>query len=282
MSSPSDNASPDAFFSDQPDYNPLAHVNETLPGSVGGVVEAVKRAVVTALREGVSRTSMTIAGRRPYIDLEYPLKEVEYPGVWVRFSISRYARAGLDHEYAYQDPTTQQWTPIQVWSYNGKVTLEVVATKNKDRDQMSDALTTMLAYSRPPETWATQPNQDTRQYRDFITALNDNDYVSITPQLDVIESAGQGEDIGSPWSPTQWIYTDSYSFDVHGQTQVRFDNDGAYTLTNVQLNPTMATTVPDNEQPSPPILPPLGQGTGIGVTYRTEHGPAWNQRPSVG
>ena len=85
---------PDPFF--DPDAPPLVEsVNQVLPKSEGGLIEAVKRAVIGALRETLVGSSLRYEGRPVYVDLEYPLEPTQYPGIWVQFSPTKLQRAGI-------------------------------------------------------------------------------------------------------------------------------------------------------------------------------------------
>ena len=61
------------------------------------------------------------------------------------------------------------------------------------------------------------------------------------------------------------VYTDSWSFDLVGQTQIKFLHDGAYTLSRIDFAPTLA------DHPSDPMAPapsPIGRGDTL-PTWRT-------------
>jgi len=255
---------PDAFMDENPvDLN--LQVNGILPGSSGGPIEATKRAVVSALRDAIKRTDLRAAdGKEVYVDLEYPLLEEQYPGIWVQFSIDQWVPAGIGHEIMTQTTIDGKlvWTPIQAFTYMGKVILSIVAVTNLDRDRLSDAIMTMISFSRTPEVWVTQPQQDTKQFRTLIAALNENPYVSVTPNFASMASGGQGAELGVPWQPDRMAYTDSFSFELLGQSQVRFDHDGAYTLERIDIFPTAVDSVPPGVTPT---LPPVGQGANVVV-----------------
>ena len=90
---------PDPFANPDAPYAG-AVLNETVPGSEGGLIEAVKRAVTTSLRESITSTGLSVDGgnSKVHIDIEYPMEEESYPGIWVQFSVTNLTRAGLGHE----------------------------------------------------------------------------------------------------------------------------------------------------------------------------------------
>lgn len=217
-------------------------LNETVPGSEGGLIEAVKRTVTTALRESITRTGLSVDGgnSKVHIDIEYPMEEESYPGIWVQFSITNLTRAGLGHEVWVQE--NDDWTPIQEWMFNGRVTLTVVALSNKERDRISDSLVTMFAFSRTADLVLTNPKKDTKQFRSFLSYLDQSPYVSLTVNTDTLGLGGQGAQMGMlPWQQDLMIYEDTYSFDLLGQFNIKFTNDGWYTLHRIDIQPEMAS-----------------------------------------
>lgn len=251
---------PDAFMSDD-QQNLFEYVNEKLPEAAqGGPIEATKRAVVAALRDGIKGMDLRIGGKDlPYIDLEYPLEETQYPGIWIQFTVSQFAPSGLGNEYMVQTVVNGQpvWTPIASFHFEGEVVLSLVALTNLDRDQMADAISTSLVASRTPEVWVTQAGQDTQQNRSFMGSLMANPYVSLTPSTGSLKSGGQGAEMGAPWQPDIMVYTDSYTFRLMGETQIKYMHDGAYTLSRVDYVPTAVDSIVDAYPPAPD---PLGRG----------------------
>lgn len=217
---------------------PEERYNDVLPHSPGGVVEAAKRGVMVALREAFSNTSLQTAQQTPIsVDFEYPLVEEDYPGVWVQFSLTDLRRVGIAHEALIEENGV--WCPVQEWSFSGRVTLTIVALTSLQRDQIADALITILAFARPPAMpytdggVLTNPHEDTRQYRQLMQSLSDNPYVSMTINSDTIRPGGQSVAQGTPWAQEVLAYEDNYSFDLIGQFNIVFRHDGTYTLQGV-------------------------------------------------
>jgi hypothetical protein len=269
MTNPDDGPyGPDAFMSDDP-QNLLEYVNEKLPeASEGGPIEATKRAIVAALRDGFKSVDIRVQGKPPYIDLEYPLEETQYPGIWVQFTLSQFVPSGLGNEYMVQTIVNGNpvWTPVASFHFEGELSLSLVALTNLDRDQMADAISTSLVASRTPEVWVTQAGQDTQKNRSFMAALMSNPSVSLTPNFGSLKSGGQGAEMGTPWQPDIMVYTDSYSFGLMGETQIKYMHDGAYTLSRVDYVPTAVDSIADAYPPAPD---PLGRGEVGFQTSRT-------------
>jgi hypothetical protein len=225
--------------------------NAEFPGAGGaGMIETVKRAVMGALREALSGTSLNhlVNGTDVTIDMEYPIQKESYPGVWVQFSFNEIVQAGIGHEPLIRTvvspatntvPEVVNWEPIREVQFKGRVTLTIVALTSLERDRIADAVITMLAFSRPPESVITKANEDTKQFRQLIGSLAANPYVCITINHDQIMPGGQAMTTGVPWDEEIPGYEDTYSFDILGQTNIVFRNDGTYILRNVAENPVL-------------------------------------------
>lgn len=250
---------PDPFF-DPDNPTQLAYsVNEPLPKSEGGLIEAVKRSVVTALRDALNGMDLRLEGKKLYIDLEYPIEEAMYPGVWVQFSPTQLQRAGLGHELPLKE--NGKWCLIQEWQFTGRITLSLAAIKSLDRDRLADLIIANLAFARSPDLILTKPAEDTRRYKSLLAALGSNPYVSITLNTDVIYPGGQDVNPGAPWAggDNVLIYTDSYALDAHGYFNVKLTQDGIYELARIDVSSEM---LPEEEWPTydryvPEALGPL-------------------------
>lgn len=259
---------PSVFMSDYPRPVPGSQVPQTIPGSAGGVVEAVKKAVVIALREAILNTSLSFPSKNTqvHIELEYPMAEEQYPGIWVQFTTTRLQRMGMAQEFWLKDED-DEWNAVQEWQIQGRVTMTVLALSNLERDRIADSLITMFAFSRTPEPVVTRPNKNNNKYRQFITALDENPFVAMTVNTDVLTGGGQSVNVGVPWQPDILAYTDAYSFDIVGNFNYVFRNDGTYSLARIERYDALvaegfdlnATVRPDNwPDPSNGALNPGG------------------------
>jgi hypothetical protein len=217
------------------DPNPAFLVNEPLPKSEGGLIEAVKRAVVTGLRDALLGMDLRLEGKKLYIDLEYPMEEAQYPGIWVQFSPTKLSRAGIGHELSLKEGDT--WCLIQEWEFTGRITLSLAAIKSLDRDRLADLIIANLAFARSPDLVLTKPEEDTRKYRSLISTLGQNPYVAMTLNTDMIYPGGQDVSPGAPWAggDNVLVYTDSYAIDALGHFNVKFTHDGIYTLARLDV-----------------------------------------------
>lgn len=207
-------------------------LNSIFPGNQGGPIEAAKRGVVMALRKTINGSTLSDQGE-VRIDMEYPAKEESYPSIWIQFSLTRLRNAGMGHEH---------WTDeglVREWMYEGRVNLTLLFLTSKERDQMSDALITIFAFSRSASSLPTQGVTVQREggfeYSDFFSSLDENDYLSMTINSAELRPGGQSVNVGTPWDPDTLVYEDSYSFDVQGQFETVIDDTGLYRIRRIQM-----------------------------------------------
>ena len=56
----------------------------------------------------------------------------------------------------------------------------------------------------------------------------------MTVNTDVLTGGGQSVNVGVPWQPDILAYTDAYSFDIIGNFNYVFRNDGTYSLARIE------------------------------------------------
>jgi hypothetical protein len=269
-----DNLAPSIFFSDYQQPPAGSTIIPHLPRSEGGLIQSVKTAMLAALRETLRGTSLFIQnGRELYIDLDYPLVPEQYPGMWVQFSPTKLNRAGLGHEVPVQDTTTGGWSFIQEWTFTGSVTITIAALDSRTRDRLSDALIMMLAFARTPQLVITKPQEDTKAYRSLLETLDENPYVAMTINTDVITPGGQSASMGTPWQNDALTYEDTYSFDMVGQFNISFANDGLYLLSRIDPR----VQVMEQGQP---YEPQFWTDTPNNGPYGSGPGPGGSQNPT--
>lgn len=210
--------------------------NDILPGSSGGVIEAVKRGVVTAFRTALTGTSLSQTGKDIHVDLEYPKEMTNYPGIWVQFSLSELQPSGIGHQQ--KDPETGGM--VQQWSYKGRVSLLLVAMSSIERDRIADHIITTFAFSRVSGT--DDMGLYTESYSPLFQTFNDNPYVSMTINADSFKPAGQSVTVGAPWDETALVYEDSYAFELQGEFQMVTTTEGGIILRRVDIYPEVVLT----------------------------------------
>lgn len=232
---------PDQFFSDITLPLPETVLNEPMPrGWVhGGVIEAVKTAVMAGLRQAISDTSMNQKDQDFYIDIEYPTKITQYPGVWVQFSIDKLQRAGLG--MGTWTKVNDEWGEIDEWCFDARITLTTVATTAKDRDRLSDVVVSHMSHTRSKDLSLRNPSKDANAFRGMWDSLELNPYIFITVNTDVISPGGQTAQTGLPWAADLMVYEDSYTLSATGQFNLRQAYDGVFSLAEIRPAPNMLT-----------------------------------------
>jgi hypothetical protein len=218
------------------ELGPEFRANAEIPGgTAGGVIEGVKVAVMVALKESLQGTTLgtDMSGTDVAVEMEYPMIEEYYPGIWVQFSFTEFINSGLGHELPFKEG--DNWCMLREFQFKGTVTLTIMALTNLERDRLSDHVATMLMFARIPEHVITKPNEDTKQFRSLMASLAANPYIAMTIDHDNLQPGGQAMTPGVPFDPELPGYEDSYSFSILGQSNIVFRNDGTYTLRAINV-----------------------------------------------
>lgn len=224
-------------------FDPETDPNMVVPGSPGGVIEAVKRGVITAFRSALTDTSISNESDQIHVDLEYPLEEASYPGIWVQFSLSDLTTSGMG--MLQRDP--ESGALMQQFRYEGRVTLTLVALTSIERDRLADRVISMLAFSRVPSPNLFTENGFQESYSSLYAEFDANPYLSITINSDKPRPGGQSVTVGVPWDQGQLAYEDAYSFEVVGEFMLVTENDGLYRLSRVEINKEIAPRPPADD-----------------------------------
>lgn len=231
------------------ELGPEFRENRPLPeGAPGGVIEGVKTAVIVALKEALSGTTLgtDMSGSDVAVEMEYPMVKEYYPGIWVQFSFTEFINAGLGHELPFREDDGN-WAILKEFQFKGTVTMTIMALTNLERDRIADRVTTMMMYARMPEAVITKDSANTRQFRTLITSLASNPYIAMSINHDSLQPGGQAMTPGVPWNPELPGYEDSYSFSILGQSNIVFRHDGTYTLRAIDVNSSIQPPVDPSE-----------------------------------
>jgi len=209
----------------------------TLTGSIVptfSLLEAVKKAVVSALRAGLTEDypepdRKTVQGISAHIEMEYPSAVELYPGIWVQFSFSEIRKAGITPIFLNTEtmPDGQEFNKqYMMGSFKGRVTLSIVALSNLQRDKIAGALINLYLFGR------INPIAN-----NFFEMLDSNDYVSLSVEQDTLSPGGQSVNIGAPWDHDVVVYEDAYSFNMIGQFASRFETGELVKLSEIRIVP---------------------------------------------
>jgi len=210
------------------DFPPLV----TGEAGQGLFIAPTKKVIIRALRATFTAMYPDTKLADMNIDMEYPYKAEQYPGIWVKFSPHKIQSSGLDYTQRTDDEI------FGVWYFEGTVSLMILALSSKERDLISDGLIEAFAFG------ALMPSASV-----FYSTLLDSDLINMTPQSDLLTAGGQTESVGVPWDDDKLAYEDRYSFEVVGQFRSRVQPGVAFTtLSGIQASSTLTNVdgAPDN------------------------------------
>jgi len=196
----------------------------------------LKREVVNALKPMFGNSfEYADLRNRVFVGLEYPMKKIQYPAIYITFQEEELRNAGIGHvELDYTED--QHWPKlIKRWIFNGQLNFNVIALNPIDRDRLSSALINMIAFG-----------EYSPEFSDFWTELRDQDYVAMAPLMDRIIPGG--EQIGAvPWeSEDELQFGNSYSIKVFGEFWSKPESGELIEISEIDLYPYR-----QGEQPAP-------------------------------
>lgn len=161
----------------------------------------IKTAIVRALRATLDDRDYPdrkIQGIK--VSMEFPMEENLYPHIWVEFSFDSYQSAGHGHTIL-EDGTVKQ-----SFIFQGDIRFNIMALTSYERDIYASQLLQLLAFSSlHPATLK------------FDEMVNADQKIRLAFQKDIIRPEGQTTNIGTHWSDTDVVYSDTYSIKVIGE-----------------------------------------------------------------
>lgn len=195
----------------------------------------IKYAIMNALRKlFASGYPDTILANKVKVISDYPLEEIEFPVIVIRFQPGRLENRGIGHyELA---PVNGQDTTTYHWIFDGRVSFEVYAKTPADRDMIITGLTNIFAFGDHMDP-----------FQDFRIEIDNSDFIVITLGFHSLQE--EGDNIGTvPWGDdaTEKVYTDGLSMPVFGEFYTNPHTGGLVRIVHVQVNATI-------ENPPPPL-----------------------------
>jgi hypothetical protein len=187
-----------------------------------------KAMIVTALKTVFDAEYPNENLRDLWISIEYPVKQQNYPGIWVGYQDAAPLQiAGISH-VEYDD----EMRPYTRWRFQGNVTFTIVAFTSLERDTIYDELIRVIAFGHQDQT--------TAQFRTYVET---NEYIAANFDLDRIEAQGETAAPGTPWGSDDVTYERSCSLQMLGEFVVE-PTTGAPLL----LSKIVSTAYTDEEQ----------------------------------
>ncbi len=174
----------------------------------------VKEALVEALRS-VFATHPDQILRDTTIGIDFPLTEVDYPSIVVRFYERQIKNMGIGHyELGPHASAAGRFIKYRHYTYNGDIEFAIYALSSYDRDLISDSLVQLMAMG------------DTEDYTSVFLDRIYNSDPSVEPtsldhfiNLNTDQISGFGEtQIPAPWSPEDvLVYQTAYRIGIMGE-----------------------------------------------------------------
>lgn len=141
-----------------------------------------------------------------HCSLEYPVRAVQLPEVWVRYSDTEPLRqSGVAHVEDVHPVTGGRVPPYTRWRFEGSWEFVVVAMSSVERDRVYDELIATIAWS----------GFDPLRSR-FRSYLERNDLIDLTVRTDEIESTGESAEPGTPWGTDEVLYERTLNVELIG------------------------------------------------------------------
>lgn len=196
-----------------------------------GLTKALKRMFVIAARRGLSSPNLAsvdpvITRAAGNVGVEYPVKQVQYPSIWVTSTFKTVEWQDLAPSYE-----TLEDKGYKRGHFEASINYEVMALSNEERDSLADAMLNMILYGHIESS----SNQ-------FRQAMVDEEYLAVAPILAAPRLGPEGMTVGTPWDDSTLCYTRQISFDTYGEFYQR--------LGQVQLVPLREIDVIVNGDPN--------------------------------
>jgi hypothetical protein len=169
-------------------------------------VTRVKTLAVEALHAAFDDQYPVPEFRELHCSLEYPVKAVSLPEVWVRYTDTAPLRqSGVAHVEDLHPVSGGRVQPYTRWRFEGSWEFVVVALSSVERDRLYDELIATIAWS----------GYDSLRGR-FRRYLEDNDLIGLTIRTDQLESTGEHAEPGTPWQTDEVLYERTLNVDLIG------------------------------------------------------------------
>lgn len=210
----------------------------------------LKTMFVDGLKQTFDKTYPAADWRDIHVSIEYPIREMDYPGIWVDYDDTDPLQiSGVDHTEFILDDQGRP-VPVSRWKFAGYISMTVTALTSLERDRLYDELVSVIAFGRNPET----PRGRFRAYVDT------NDFIATTMQYDQIQPRGNVSAPGTPWGTDEMIYERTINLEIIGEFVPTLDDTepGLLRLSEIIVHQDVDLTP---ETPFEPVDEPGADGT---------------------
>lgn len=140
------------------------------------------------------------------VSIEFPVREQDYPCLWVDFEPSQTLKtAGISQvEYVLNDDG--EYAVVERWRFWGYVTVTAVGMSSAVRDQLCDELIRVCAFGRTDP--ASSP---------FRQGIETNPYIAIDFSWDEISLQQMSSVPGTPWGSDEYLYEGTVRVGCQGE-----------------------------------------------------------------
>lgn len=177
--------------------------------------------------------------RNLHVDLEYPMKSDQYPGLWVDYvPLSNPKNTGIANLITENEPEVG-WFRHRLWDFGGKITYTVATLSSLERARLHDEVLKTIAFGI----------EDDRR-KPFFDQLLDNQYLAIVPIIDSVEVTGWSSSRGTPWNTEDMIYEVTLGIQIYGEFASAGESQTLVDLREIQIIP-----IPEGQPDPRPDLP---------------------------
>lgn len=170
-----------------------------------GYKVGVKREIINALKDVVNEWPEERLRGKIRVVNEYPLREIEYPMITVRFLERTLENIGVGH---FEVDYDVDGTPYKLlhWLFTGQLQFTVHALSPLDRDMVAEGLLNLLAFG-----------QEIPEFAEFHQEIRDFDFVALQINTDVIHPGGDSNGTPAWGTPDDIVFSSTYSVDILGE-----------------------------------------------------------------
>lgn len=181
---------------------------------VANVLTVWTEALKSILNSGNNEQSL----RNIPVSTEFPMKAVDYPGLWLNFTLNGDVQnVGIGHvEYA---DTDQGTITLLRWHFGGLIEITLSALTNLERALLVDKISTAIAIARVDKNYE----------GNLRATVERSDLLGMIVTWESFHIGGFAETPGTPWETDEVVYEATISLSIEGECV---------------LNPTTGVVVP--------------------------------------
>lgn len=172
---------------------------------MSGYLRTIKTTAVQAIQQSfkVRYPEPDSAGgqQNPNVSIEYPVKETEYPAIWVDYEGAEVRTVGI--AYTEMDALNNVYAR---WRFAGHIVFTVVALSSNERDLIYDQLIALTAFAAQSDF--------TSAFRQVVEAAP---LIASVWSWDSVEDRASAASPGTPWGTIDIIYERGFAIQVIGE-----------------------------------------------------------------